>query len=150
MFYLQELHNVNTTTTTIQQATRSCQNCQTEYCLLTKHISRTDLNFLTLSRRKRIPGCFSTSSTVSTSTSRCSLLPGPDIGQPALDNEKCSQDQPVSLLCLGDDGGGDGGDGGDGGVGVVKKIPPKVAPKPRHSLIIQLDGESGDKSCVWS
>ena len=94
-------------------------------------IFRTDLNFLTLSRRKRIPGGFSTSTT-STATSQCSL-PGPDIAQSRLDNEKCSQDQPPSLLCVGDGGGG----GDDGGV-CLKKIPPKVAPKPRHSLIIQL------------
>ena len=95
-------------------------------------IFRTDLNFLTLARRKKIPGGFS-------SPSQCSL-PGPDISQPTLEHDKCSPDESASLLCVRD--GGDGGDGGDGVDGVdgvgVKKIPPKVAPKPRHSLIIQL------------
>ena len=34
------------------------------------------------------------------------------------------------------------GEGGGGGCGGMKKIPPKVAPKPRHSLIIPLSAEN--------
>ena len=124
----------------MQQAIRSGPISPVGILEVNQSIFRTDLNFLTLSRRKKIPGGFSSS----TGTSQCSL-PGPDISQPRLDNEKCSQDQPPSLLCV-----GDGGVGGDDGGVCLKKIPPKVAPKPRHSLIIQPVGESRDKSCVWS
>ena len=107
---------------------------QSEYWNLIKLISRTDLHFLTLSRRKKTPGGFSSNASTITSTGQCSL-PVPDISQSTLETEKCSQDEPASLLCVGEGGGA-------GGCGGIKKIPPKVAPKPRQSLIIQLVAEN--------
>ena len=106
---------------------------QSEYWHLTKCISRTDLHFLTLSRRKKTPGGFSSNASTNTATGQCSL-PVPDISQSTLETEKCSQDEPASLLCV--------GEGGGAGCGGIKKIPPKVAPKPRQSLIIQLVAEN--------
>ena len=130
---LQELHNVSSTIT-MQQPLRSGQISQLDYWNLIKLISRTDLHFLTLSRRKKTPGGFSSNASTITSTGQCSL-PVPDISQSTLETEKCSQDEPASLLCVGDGG-------GVGGCGGIKKIPPKVAPKPRQSLIIQLVAEN--------
>ena len=111
---LQELHNVSSTISMQQPL-------------------RTDLHFLTLSRRKKTQGGFSSNASTNTAAGQCSL-PVPDISQPTLETEKCSQDEPPSLLCV--------GDGGAGSCGGIKKIPPKVAPKPRHSLIIPLIAEN--------
>ena len=107
MFALQEPHNVNSS---MQQAIRS--SYQPNYGLDQTDIFRNDLNFLTLTRRRKRHGGLTTTTNQSNQEMNTKL-----------DNDNSSQDTaPASLLL----------DGGDGFV--IKKIPPKVAPKPRQPI----------------